>query len=222
MRPFGARGSAGEARRLCGSAAGQNPLSLFPWKKRKRFLMVSREKGLAAAFRASPGTLAAPVTGVWPGVCQGLGPLNHIWQLRKSGSRPDALLLLFCCRSLAVVGDWHRGRSRMPRPSLLLPHLGSRGSLVLWVVPDAPCFCFADAVRWVSKERRQALSNCRGAAAKEEGGASGSAHTSGLPQLPGCGSKRGQQGIRERPGLSLVSRADTGGKAQATAGPKPP
>ena len=51
----------------CGSAAGQNPLSLFPRKKRKRLLMVSREKGLAAAFRTSSGTLAAPVTGAWPG-----------------------------------------------------------------------------------------------------------------------------------------------------------
>ena len=69
--------------RLAFSAAGgASPLSSSPqhprrWafvgapigcaEKRQRFLMVSREKTLAAAFRASPGTLAAPVTGGWPG-----------------------------------------------------------------------------------------------------------------------------------------------------------
>ena len=80
--------------RLAFSAAGgASPLSSSPqnplrWafvgapigcaEKRKRFLMVSREKGLAAAFRASSGTLAAPVTGVWPGGGRWFGPLNRI------------------------------------------------------------------------------------------------------------------------------------------------
>ena len=32
-----------------------------------------------------------------------------LWQLRETGigGAPGYLLLLFCCRSLAVVGDWH-------------------------------------------------------------------------------------------------------------------
>ena len=49
--PLGREGSAGEARGL------QNPLSLFGCaEKRKRLLMVSREKGWAAAFQAPPET----------------------------------------------------------------------------------------------------------------------------------------------------------------------
>ena len=52
-------GGAGEARHL------QNPLSLFGCaEKRKRFLMVSREKTLAAAFQAPPEMPFPPFTGV--------------------------------------------------------------------------------------------------------------------------------------------------------------
>ena len=129
------------------------------------------------------------------------GGLDHstTYAVSLVGGIQGCTLLLFCCRTLAVAGAWCWGCFGMLPAPLLLPHLGGRRSLVLWVVPDAPCFCFADAVRWVSKERRQALSNCRGAAAKEEGGASGSAHTSGLPQLPGCGSEKRKA---EHPGAS--------------------
>ena len=111
--------------------------------------MVSREKGLAAAFRTSSGTLAAPFTGVldW---CLLEGP-DHSTAYGSCESWGDSgmprLSLLLphpgSCGGLA----W--GRSRMPRPSLLLPHIGSCGRLVEGAVPDAPCFSFADAVRWL-------------------------------------------------------------------------
>ena len=75
-------------------------------------------------------------------------------QLRMAGSEagcaPGCSLFLFCCRTLAVA-----------------ERLAER------VVPDGPCFCFAAIFRWASKERCQGLLECRGAAAKEEGGASG-------------------------------------------------
>ena len=106
MRPFGARGSAGEARRLCGSAAGQSPLSLFPWKKRKRFLMVSREKGLAAAFQAPP---EMPFPACYGGF--GLVAVDGLDHSTAYGS----------CKS------W--GRFRIPSASLLLPQSGGCGRL---------------------------------------------------------------------------------------------
>ena len=126
MRPFGARGSAGEARRLCGSAAGQNPLSLFPWKKRKRFLMVSREKGLAAAFRASPRTLAAPVTGVLARLSS--GALPPVLSLDRNDSPGPARML---CPPLFAAAPWQFERAWRwvpPGCSALLfslPHPGS-------------------------------------------------------------------------------------------------
>ena len=130
----------------CGEGRGlQNPLSLFPRKKRKRLLMVSREKGWAAAFRASPGTLAAPFTGVlaWWGLA-GLCPFNHIWKLRKLGVFPDAPSFSFAAapwRLRKTVGR----RSRMPcRPlfaaaSWRLREIGGKGgpgcSAVLFLLP---------------------------------------------------------------------------------------
>ena len=68
--------------------------------------------------------------------------------------------------------------------SLLLPHIGGCARLMEGVVPDAPCFCFAATA--VSKERCQSLHECQGAAAKEDGRASGL----NLPRLPGCGSEK--------------------------------
>ena len=56
MRPFGVRDGAAKAAGLR-LRRGQPPLSLFGCaEKRKRFLMVSREKTLAAAFQALPET----------------------------------------------------------------------------------------------------------------------------------------------------------------------
>ena len=65
--PSRGAGRCGEGRGLCGSAAGQNPLSLFGCaEKRKRLLMVSREKTLAAAFQAPPETpFSAFYGGYW-------------------------------------------------------------------------------------------------------------------------------------------------------------
>ena len=118
MRPFGARGSAGEARRLFGSAAGQNPLSLFPWKKRKRFLMVSREKGLAA-FRASPRTLAAPVTGVLARLSS--GALPPVLSLDRNDSPGPARMLrpsLFAAAPWQFERAWRRVPPGCSSPSL--------------------------------------------------------------------------------------------------------
>ena len=41
-------------------------------------------------------------------------PLNHIWSMKKLGAFPDALSFSFCCRTLAVAGDWWKGWFRMP------------------------------------------------------------------------------------------------------------
>ena len=155
VRPFRARVGAAKADGLR-LRRGQNPLSLFPWKKRKRLLMVSREKGWAAAFRASPGTLAAPVTGVlaW-------------WKLTG------------------------------------LDHSTAYGSFGSWgVVPDAPCFCFAAAIRWlrgICNMGGNASANVRVRQRKENGGASGRD-----PEFCRC---------QER-----IQRA----RPTTTAGPKPP
>ena len=77
----------------------------------------------------------------------------------------------------------------MPPAPLLLPHLGGYGRLVEGALPDALCFCFSAAVRWVSKERCHVLSNCQGAAAKRE-----------------------RRIVRTGPGVSFRSRENTGGK----------
>ena len=109
--------------------------------------MVSREKGWAAAFRASPGTLAAPVTGVlaW-------------WKLTG------------------------------------LDHSTAYGSFGSWgVVPDALCFCFADAHWWL-----RGICNMGGNA---------SANVRVRQR------KRERRSIREGPGVLSVSRADTEGTA---------
>ena len=91
------------------SSSPQNPLRWafvgcpFPWKKRMRLLMVSREKTLAAAFRASPGTLAAPDTGGWPdGSLRALPTQSHM-SMKKLGAFPDALSFSFRCRTLAFA-----------------------------------------------------------------------------------------------------------------------
>ena len=111
--------------------------------------------------------LFPPVTGVIGVLIQGLASTQPHMQVRKLRALPYAL-----CFSFAAA-PWRLRKTGVG------------------VVPDGPCFCFADAIRWVSKERCRALSNCQGAAAKRE-----------------------RQSIRAGPGLSLVSRADTGGKAR--------
>ena len=105
--------------RLAFSAAGgASPLSSSPqnplrWafvgapigcaEKRKRFLMVSREKGLAAAFQAPPETpCSALFTGALarqlPGLCLLYQPLTPT----KVRDAPGCSAFLFCCRTPAV------------------------------------------------------------------------------------------------------------------------
>ena len=146
--------------------------------------MVSREKTLAAAFRASPGMLAAPVTGVldwWKltgldhstayGSCKNWGNSRMpfcssfaaaIRWLREAGAGGGSgcTAVLFCCRTSAVAGDWWIGHSGYPLLLFLLTQSGCCGRL-------AP----------------------------------------GPLKLPGCGSKRGRRGIRERPHLRSSATA---------------
>ena len=167
--------------RLAFSAAGgASPLSSSPqnplrWasvgapigcaEKRKRFLMVSREKTLAAAFQAPP---EMPFPAFYGG-CLGADLSDCVYSTAYGRFR-----------------SW--GCSRMLSVSLLLPHIGSCGKIGGKGGSGCPCFSFAAAA--VSRERCQAPSNCQGAAVKRE-----------------------RRCVRKGPGLSSVSRADTGGKA---------
>ena len=92
----------------CGEGRGlQNPLSLFPGKKRKRLLMVSREKGWAAAFQAPPET---PFPAFYGG-CLGADLSDCVYSTAYGRFR-----------------SW--GCFRMPFAPLLLPHIGSCGKIV--------------------------------------------------------------------------------------------
>ena len=106
MRPFGVRDGAAKAAGLR-LRRGQNPLSLFGCaEKRKRLLMVSREKTLAAAFRTSSGTLAAPDTG---GLARWKpAGVAHSTTYGSCESRSPARML---CRSLFAAAPWHSRRS---------------------------------------------------------------------------------------------------------------
>ena len=105
----------------CPSSSPQNPLR---WafvgapigcaEKRKRFLMVSREKGLAAAFRASPGTLAAPCTGVLARCWTMALPTQPHMSMKKAGGISGYPQLLFCCRNLVGIERTVPGSLRMP------------------------------------------------------------------------------------------------------------
>ena len=103
------------------------PLSLFPRKKRKRFLMVSREKGLAAAFRTSSGTRAAPVTGAWPSGNLRALPIQPNMEREKAGGISGCPQLLFLLPHPGGCGRLAVGKSQMPRRPLLLPHPGGCG-----------------------------------------------------------------------------------------------
>ena len=142
------------------------PLSVAP-KRESAFLWCQEKRRWRRHFKLRLKRLFPPVTGVIGVLIQGLASTQPHMQVRKLRALPYAL-----CFSFAAA-PWRLRKTGVG------------------VVPDGPCFCFADAIRWVSKERRRALSNCQGAAAKRE-----------------------RQSIRAGPGLSLVSRADTGGKAR--------
>ena len=141
MRPFRARGSAvktagfaappqgrtffpldggaGEPRQL------QNPLSLFGCaEKRKRFLMVSREKTLAEAFQAPPEMPFPAFYGGYLDADLSAWITQPRMAVSEAGGGSGCPLLLFCCRTLAVTGDWWKGRSRMPSASVFLPRSG--------------------------------------------------------------------------------------------------
>ena len=116
--------------RLAFSAAGgASPLSSSPqnplrWafvgapigcaEKRKRLLMVSREKTLAAAFQTSFETpFPACYGGYW-----GADSRACVHSTAYAGSEAEGAsvcpLLLFCCRTLEVAEDWCRGGSGWP------------------------------------------------------------------------------------------------------------
>ena len=116
-----------------------------------------------------------------------------------------------------------------PAP-LLLPHLGSCGSLALGVFWDAPCSSFADAIRWSQELGAGSVLGCTlllfccrtlavagawcwgwfrmppASLLLTQSGGCGRLATGPL-KLPGCGSKRGRRGIRERPHLRSSATA---------------
>ena len=83
-------------------------------EKRKRLLMVSREKTLAAAFQTSFETpFPACYGGYW-----GADSRACVHSTAYAGSEAEGAsvcpLLLFCCRTLEVAEDWCRGGSGWP------------------------------------------------------------------------------------------------------------
>ena len=193
----------------CPSSSPQNPLR---WafvgapigcaEKRKRFLMVSREKGLGGgipgfarnargAFYGGFGlaiadgsdhstTYAVSLVGGIQGYPLLLFSLPHPGCWGEIGGRGASgySLLLFCCRSPVVAGGWRWGASGCSLLLFLLPQSGGCGRLEMWA---------------------ERFRECRGAAAK-----------------------RGRRCIRAGPGIPLMSRADTGGTAhKSTPGQNP-
>ena len=122
-----------------GSPAASKPPFSFSEEKENAPFDGVREKGSAAAFRASPGTLAAPFTGVL------------VWCLPEG---PD--------HSTTYGSYESRGWFRMPRPPLLLPHLGSCGSLAWGALPDALSYSFAAAPWQFGLAWRGGGSGCSG------------------------------------------------------------
>ena len=119
--PSRGAGRCGEGRGLCGSAAGQNPLSLFGCaEKRKRLLMVSREKTLAAAFRASPGTPFPAFRGGFGGADLSAWTTHPHMQFCRLGALPDAP-----CSSFAAAVRWLRKTGNVGGKSLRIPGCGS-------------------------------------------------------------------------------------------------
>ena len=152
MRPFGVRDGAAKAAGLR-LRRGQNPLSLFGCaEKRKRFLMVSREKTLAAAFQAPPETpFPACLRGFWPGGRRGLCLLYPLLTPTKVRVPSGCTALLFCCRTPAF--------KETLAPFFRCP-------------PEYSSKTEAGAIR--NHPFRQSFRNCQCAAAKEKQRASGS------------------------------------------------
>ena len=90
-----------------------------------------------------------------------------------------------------------------------LQKLGSR--------PDALPFSFAAAPRHFERAWHCSFDTHRIASAKKKQGLSGSAPSTKLRQLPGCGSKTGAGGIRERPQLTKLPYAVEWSKALESA-----
>ena len=117
-------------------------------------------------------------------------PTQPHMALSIAGGAPGCSLLLFCCRTLAVAGDWWKGWFRMPF-----------------------CFSFAAAHRQLREIGGRGGSGCplllfccRSPAGIER-------TVPGFPKIPRCGSKTERRCIRAGPGVSLVSRADAGVQA---------
>ena len=106
----------------CGSAARQPPLSLFGCaEKRKRFLMVSREKTLAAAFQTSFEMPFPACYGGYLGADSRACVHSTTYGSFESWGWSRMPLLLFCCRSLVVA----EGRKCVGVKSLQPPGCGS-------------------------------------------------------------------------------------------------
>ena len=98
------------------AAASKPPFSFSEEKAKAPFDGVKR-KGLAAAFRTSSGTLAAPITGFWRGGNLRALPIQPNTAVTKVGVPPGCTALLF---SLP-----HPGSLRGPGTVLSIP-TGSR------------------------------------------------------------------------------------------------
>ena len=91
-------------------------------EKRKRLLMVSREKTLAAAFQAPPETLAAPVTGGWPGSRRGSCLLYPPLTSTRARVAPGCPALLFSLLHPGSCGSVPASVASLPQP----PDCGSK------------------------------------------------------------------------------------------------
>ena len=121
VRPVPGRGEVRRRPLACGSAAGQIPLSLFGCaEKRKRFLMVSREKTLAEAFQAPPEMPFPAFYGGYLDADLSAWITQPRMAVSEAGGGSGCTAVLFCCRTSAVAGDWWIGHSGYP---LLLSEL---------------------------------------------------------------------------------------------------
>ena len=89
-------------------------------EKRKRLLMVSREKTLAAAFRASPGTPFPAFHGGFGGADLSAWTTHPHMQFCRLGALPDAP-----CSSFAAAVRWLRKTGNVGGKSLRIPGCGS-------------------------------------------------------------------------------------------------
>ena len=111
-------------------------------EKRKRLLMVSREKTLAAAFRASPGTPFPAFRGRFGGADLSAWTTHPHMQFCRLGALPDAP-----CSSFAAAVRWLRKTGNVGGKSLRIPGCGSE-KRTAGHPGGTPAFATAYAVEW--------------------------------------------------------------------------